>query len=54
MFLAAPFIPLVQTNLKRLLAYFEPRAVGLICIGVALNTQLTIFGTVHDGVSPRA
>src|SRR5438093_3345170 len=49
MFLAAPFI-LVQTNLKRLLAYSSLEHVGLICAGIALNTPLTIFGALlHMG-----
>jgi hydrogenase-4 component F len=49
MFLAAPFI-LVQTNLKRLLAYSSLEHVGLICAAVALNTPLTIFGALlHMG-----
>lgn len=49
MFLAAPFI-LVQTNLKRLLAYSSLEHVGLICTGIALNTPLTIFGALlHMG-----
>jgi hydrogenase-4 component F len=49
MFLAAPFI-LVQTNLKRLLAYSSLEHVGLICTGVALNTPVTIFGALlHMG-----
>ena len=49
MFLAAPFI-LVQTNLKRLLAYSSLEHVGLICAGIGLNTPLTIFGALlHMG-----
>jgi hydrogenase-4 component F len=49
MFLAAPFI-LVQTNLKRLLAYSSLEHVGLICTGVALNSRLTILGALlHMG-----
>jgi hydrogenase-4 component F len=49
MFLAAPFI-LVQTNLKRLLAYSSLEHVGLICTGVALNTPLTLLGALlHMG-----
>ena len=49
MFLAAPFI-LVQTNLKRLLAYSSLEHVGLICAGVGMNTPLTIFGALlHMG-----
>ena len=49
MLLAGPFI-LVQTNLKRLLAYSSLEHVGLICVGVGLNTPLTIFGALlHMG-----
>jgi len=49
MCLAAPFI-LVQTNLKRLLAYSSLEHVGLICVGVGLNSPLTIFGAIlHMG-----
>jgi hydrogenase-4 component F len=49
MFLAAPFI-LVQNNLKRLLAYSSLEHVGLICVGVGLNTPVTIFGALlHMG-----
>ena len=49
MFLAAPFI-LVQRNLKRMLAYSSLEHVGLICVGVGLNTPLTIFGALlHMG-----
>src|SRR5262245_16059156 len=49
MFVAAPFI-LVQTNLKRLLAYSSLEHVGLICTAVAMNTPLTIFGgLLHMG-----
>jgi hydrogenase-4 component F len=49
MFLAAPFI-LVQTNLKRLLAYSSLEHVGLICVGIGLNTPVTIFGALlHMG-----
>ena len=49
MFLAAPFI-LVQTNLKRLLAYSSLEHVGLICAGIGMNTPLTIFGALlHMG-----
>ena len=49
MFLAAPFI-LVQTNLKRLLAYSSLEHVGLICAGIGLNTPVTIFGALlHMG-----
>src|SRR6266516_1415062 len=49
MFLAPPFI-LVQTNLKRLLAYSSLEHVGLICAGIGLNSSLTIFGALlHMG-----
>ena len=49
MFLAAPFI-LVQTNVKRLLAYSSLEHVGLICAGIGMNTPLTIFGALlHMG-----
>jgi hydrogenase-4 component F len=49
MCLAAPFI-LVQTNLKRLLAYSSLEHVGLICAGIGLNCRLTIFGALlHMG-----
>lgn len=49
MFLAAPFI-LVQSNLKRMLAYSSLEHVGLICVGVGLNTPVTIFGALlHMG-----
>jgi hydrogenase-4 component F len=49
MCLAAPFI-LVQTNLKRLLAYSSLEHVGLICAGIGLNSPLTIFGALlHMG-----
>jgi hydrogenase-4 component F len=49
MCLAAPFI-LVQTNLKRLLAYSSLEHVGLICVGIGLNSPLTIFGALlHMG-----
>ena len=49
MFLAAPFI-LVQNNLKRLLAYSSLEHVGLICVGIGLNSRVTIFGSLlHMG-----
>jgi hydrogenase-4 component F len=49
LFLAAPFI-LVQTNLKRLLAYSSLEHVGLICTAVAMNTPITIYGALlHMG-----
>ena len=49
MCLAAPFI-LVQTNLKRLLAYSSLEHIGLICAGIGLNSSLTIFGSLlHMG-----
>lgn len=43
MCLAAPFI-LVQSNLKRLLAYSSLEHIGLICAAIGLNSSLTIFG----------
>jgi hydrogenase-4 component F len=49
MCIAAPFI-LVQSNLKRLLAYSSLEHVGLICVGIGLNSSLTIFGALlHMG-----
>jgi hydrogenase-4 component F len=49
MCLAAPFI-LVQTNLKRLLAYSSLEHIGLICAGIGLNSPVTIFGALlHMG-----
>jgi len=49
MCLAAPFI-LVQTNLKRLLAYSSLEHIGLICVGIGLNSSLTVFGALlHMG-----
>src|SRR5947208_2836768 len=49
MLLAAPFI-LVQTNLKRLLAYSSLEHVGLICAGIGMNTPVTIVGAIlHMG-----
>ena len=49
MLLAPPFI-LVQTNLKRLLAYSSLEHVGLICVAIALNTPITLFGALlHMG-----
>ena len=49
MCLAAPFI-LVQTNLKRLLAYSSLEHVGLICVGFGLNSPVTIWGALlHMG-----
>jgi hydrogenase-4 component F len=49
MCLAAPFI-LVQTNLKRLLAYSSLEHVGLICAAIGLNSSLTVFGALlHMG-----
>ena len=47
MCLAAPFI-LVQTNLKRLLAYSSLEHVGLICVGFGLNSPVTIWGAKDD------
>ena len=47
--LAAPFI-LVQTNLKRLLAYSSLEHIGLICAAIGLNSPVTIFGALlHMG-----
>jgi hydrogenase-4 component F len=47
--LAAPFI-LVQKNLKRMLAYSSLEHVGLICVGIGLNTPVTVFGALlHMG-----
>ena len=49
MCLAVPFI-LVQTNLKRLLAYSSLEHVGLICVGFGLNSPITIWGALlHMG-----
>ncbi len=49
MCLAAPFI-LVQSNLKRLLAYSSLEHIGLICAAIGLNLPLTIFGALlHMG-----
>jgi hydrogenase-4 component F len=49
MLLAPPFI-LVQANLKRMLAYSSLEHVGLICVGIGLNTPLAIFGALlHMG-----
>ena len=49
MILAAPFI-LVQTNLKRLLAYSSLEHMGLICAGIGMNTPIIIFGALlHMG-----
>jgi hydrogenase-4 component F len=49
MMLAPSFI-LVQTNLKRLLAYSSLEHVGLICTGIGMNTRVTIFGALlHMG-----
>jgi hydrogenase-4 component F len=49
MFLAVPFI-LVQSNLKRMLAYSSLEHVGLICAAIGLNTPVTIFGALlHMG-----
>ena len=49
MFLAAPFI-LVQRNLKRMLSYSSLEHVGLICVGIGMNTPVTIFGALlHMG-----
>ncbi|HOC57222.1 MAG TPA: hydrogenase 4 subunit F [Verrucomicrobiota bacterium] len=49
MCVAAPFI-LVQSNLKRLLAYSSLEHMGLICAGIGLNSPITIFGALlHMG-----
>ena len=49
MVLAGPFV-LTQKNLKRMLAYSSLEHVGLICVGVGLNSPLTVFGAVlHSG-----
>jgi hydrogenase-4 component F len=49
MVLAAPFI-LVQSNLKRMLAYSSLEHVGLICAAIGMNTRVTIFGALlHMG-----
>jgi hydrogenase-4 component F len=49
MCLAAPFI-LVQSNLKRLLAYSSLEHIGLICAAIGLNSYLTILGALlHMG-----
>jgi hydrogenase-4 component F len=49
MLTAGPFI-LVQTNLKRMLAYSSLEHVGLICVAVGMNTPLTVFGALlHMG-----
>jgi hydrogenase-4 component F len=49
MLVAGPFI-LVQTNLKRMLAYSSLEHVGLICVAVGMNAPLTVFGALlHMG-----
>jgi hydrogenase-4 component F len=49
MFLAPPFI-LVQSDLKRMLAYSSLEHVGLICTGIGMNTRATLFGAMlHMG-----
>lgn len=49
MLLAGPFI-LVQTNLKRMLAYSSLEHVGVICVAVGMNAPLTVFGALlHMG-----
>jgi hydrogenase-4 component F len=46
----APSFILVQTNLKRMLAYSSLEHVGLICAGIGMNTSITIFGALlHMG-----
>jgi hydrogenase-4 component F len=48
--LIAPSFILVQTNLKRLLAYSSLEHVGLICTGIGMNTRVTVFGALlHMG-----
>jgi hydrogenase-4 component F len=48
--LLAPSFILVQTNLKRLLAYSSLEHVGLICTGIGMNSRVTIFGALlHMG-----
>ena len=49
MVLAGPFI-LTQKNLKRMLAYSSLEHVGLICVAVAMNSPVTVFGALlHMG-----
>jgi hydrogenase-4 component F len=49
MVLAGPFI-LVQTNLKRMLAYSSLEHIGLICAAIGMNAPLTVFGALlHTG-----
>ncbi len=49
MLLAGPFI-LMQTNLKRMLAYSSLEHVGLICVAVGIDAPLTVFGALlHMG-----
>jgi hydrogenase-4 component F len=49
MLIAGPFI-LVQTNLKRMLAYSSLEHVGLICVAVGMNAPLAVFGAMlHMG-----
>ena len=49
MVLAGPFV-LTQKNLKRMLAYSSLEHVGLICVGVGMNSPLTVFGALlHMG-----
>lgn len=49
MLLAGPFI-LTQKNLKRMLAYSSLEHVGLICVGIGMNSPLTVFGALlHMG-----
>jgi hydrogenase-4 component F len=51
----APSFILVQTNLKRLLAYSSLEHVGLICTGIGMNTRVTIFGALlHMGYHAMA
>ncbi len=49
MCVVAPFV-LVQTNVKRLFAYSSIEHVGIICVGVGLNTRWSLLGALlHMG-----
>jgi len=49
MVLAGAFI-LTQKNLKRMFAYSSLEHIGLICVGMGLNSPLTVFGALlHMG-----
>jgi len=49
MLIAGPFI-LLQTNLKRMLAYSSLEHVGLICVAIGMNAPMTVFGALlHMG-----